>query len=654
MAQIIDTFLYKNSRYFQIWNTYYECPETVPINLLNLLQIIDISNKSKIEVIYSLYPRLIKNGTTISTGSSYNLPHYLQKLSFSYLDISSDNYNEDELKLNEELEKLFLSDLKFNQFYKEFSTLIHGINQNSKRPLMYYLSWSETFKYFDQNNSKINDITNEILKTNNISCYDNNRESNNNLLNKWLTSDSFFKHNSALAELFYQLVINNLISINSIPHILRENELIKHLYCEFGMENFIPSYTLRYDIYDSTPLKLKNYSHIKYKRQFINLSCFSNFCQKINGNIRLLELSNDRLSEIIEDVFSINNFKIVNLTDGYNNYKLPMIYINSFEYLNSSNFFILGQTDQITSEIYTKNGRFIDKGEYCDFHFIDENTAYIQQIDNKWIRWSFDQSNGKLSKNAINSEVNFESINWVYFEKSLKDSTIDVKNLELGHVVKISFNKSHSLILLSTLTNTKISEVKNEINNHLYKLLTKKLDNVNLSMLDVELCKSIINFNNLSLQPLDFDSVVLTIYKDDVKIGFDSNENKLFRDFFENNRISIDRPIHSFIALKIIAKSYDDAISFEEIKYFYLNGSVDEFVVLCKHFINDNNILLMIKNEFIEKLTHFLTKLGYTPAIQLDFSIDDYLSNFEENQKIDESKKPDSISKYNNDFELPF
>ena len=92
MAHPIYSFIDKKSkdRFFILWDTFYELPSTVPMNILTFLQYWGIDNKDRVSALYSIFPRLIQTGTSLNDYSFEKLPNYLQQQAFDYVQLGID------------------------------------------------------------------------------------------------------------------------------------------------------------------------------------------------------------------------------------------------------------------------------------------------------------------------------------------------------------------------------------------------------------------------------------------------------------------------------------------------------------------------------------------------------------------------------------
>jgi len=139
MATIILTSIHKDTdnRYFYEFDTNSGYPKTVEMDLITFLQFKGIRNKVFINVLYSVFERLIINGST-----SRDVFSLTKKQSTRY-----DHFDSVEgKKMNHQLLVLFQSSVHFDVFYEKYITLTSSLNPVLPKPINYYYSFSHTSK----------------------------------------------------------------------------------------------------------------------------------------------------------------------------------------------------------------------------------------------------------------------------------------------------------------------------------------------------------------------------------------------------------------------------------------------------------------------------------------------------------------------------
>jgi hypothetical protein len=498
MAKILCSF--KNSEsnipFFQIFDTYTGFTHTIPMDLITFLQYKGIRNKEFINVFYSLFNRLISNGSTLNLPLIFN--KYSQELDVPFA-VDLDENSTLKKEINEKLFDLFSTSNQFNEFYKTYLELIGQVNRSLPRPINYYNSYSQTSYCFSKYDSQIIQIANECLSIlgETISCEE--------FLDK-ITSNKFINLNYKLSCLFYsKLGELNLIRIDSIPHIIRKDTQIEKIFLDYGLESLLPTRIPNYQLFSDPNLQLKEFNDLKSWRQFINHISFTNYdlALKFRGkNIVLMDQTQifDALSGIY--VYA----SLVNFVDSWGNIKLPMIYsdnrcqVECFQNKNHSVVFLdlFGMQDYY---LFSKHGYMLSNSGYYDISYPIEDNFYI------------------LCKHDLNRVlIRYDIENDMIFEKGLKydlyldevdlneNDLIDLNNQEctwyekeiLFQEFEIRFKFSNKDFLIHCISkfSLKEKELKEE-----FKSIIQKLDSTEQSMSNwSNFCAELINLDFISVK----------------------------------------------------------------------------------------------------------------------------------------------------------
>jgi hypothetical protein len=406
-----------NKRYFVIWESWKKLPSTVPMNLLTLLQYLGIRNKEEIFGFHKNYSKMLSTGTNDSNASINDFPQYLKKQALDYIALKSDSLSKEEEFLNSKLEELFSCNKSFSEFYCDYLNLIKEVNKLTRRQTNYYSSWAYTLTHLDIHEDKVRERMLSVKDEFDIpDCYLSRVDPLLDII-LWIENNLFEVYYDAMASLFFRLGSNNLIPINSIPHVLRGDETIKELFRSFGMENHLPSTNLGYDVYDANKPTYVQVKGVEYLRQCINLYTFFYEVEALKG-ISIFLKSEPDLKKLLGDYLSVTNFTIVNLKNQFNNFVLPMIYTNRFRYSKTDKLLILDHFGMQNFHIFSAFGQIIDDDDYYDFYLISETMGYFQYAHslNWWVRIHYDEKTGEIEKSNVEVENPYKEGVWEAIE----------------------------------------------------------------------------------------------------------------------------------------------------------------------------------------------------------------------------------------------
>lgn len=612
MASPIFTFQDKqnNNRYFLFWDTFSGLPKTVPMNLLTFLQYWGIDNKEKVSVLYSIYPRLIEKGTSLKDYSFNELPKHLKIFCFNYLELKDDLPNKHENELNQQLEDLFACDLPFFEFYLSYIQIVSKLNYTLKRPINYYHSLHRTADILNNVDYDFQQIFTDLAQKNEVRL----EELNCDLCDIYscLRANVFTRFPQLLAACFLELGKRNLIAIDAIPHILRNDKAIQELFIQLGMEAYLPNAAINYNLYDQSEPLCEEVDDIRYLRQFFNLYTFEEQCPEFLG-MNLLDISEGQLTGLLEAKYCYFS-GILNFKNSHGNYLLPMIYTIHYRIEQDDKFLFLAPFSKQDYHISNKHGQIIDKSGYYHFYTFNENIFYVQHLDLSWERWSYDDATKTIDKqtfNIVNPYDETEDI-WQHAEKQFQQSIIENNQAnqdESFEILELEFGKEddmHSLYL--TMLNTPIEEaIRDELIKALNRLLSNGVNFLDTYAATFELYKELLHSNGqikFSTPSLNYFSMYDNL-TDKLETGFKKNyQNEDFAREIQAENLHY-RPILSHFSLGLFQWRGHYTVSYQY--HFQMNAAADAFQEDCHEFINRNPFttegdLEAYANEFLSYL----------------------------------------------------
>lgn len=417
MAHPIYSFRYpKNKKqYFQIWDTLTGYPTTVPMDLVTFLQYKGLYNREFVGVLFSIFNRLVENGCSLPNVIFPNSDEFQDVFyvhSIAFLDEFESNDSIQRKSINEKLEQLFSMDVEFSQFYTQYNEIISKIEEHPPRTLNYYKTYSFTIDCLTKSGTLSYLIIKQIFnqyKFSNIFSKDSNDIYN---FDFWFKSRLFFDYKEVMALLFSKLALNNLISLDAIPHLLRRESLIRDLFISFNLENLLPQTTIINDIKPKV-FTVKAFDVYPFIKQYVNSAAFSQYGDKSLIGLPLMELSDAELTDKLGNLYLLpNNF--INFEDNFGEKLLPMIYSSHFKIEKKYNLQVLAPFNIQQYHVFSKNGILLDDSGYYDFETYNESVFYFQDMSlNNWARISFNTVSKKYSIDKIIDQVdpvNIENI----------------------------------------------------------------------------------------------------------------------------------------------------------------------------------------------------------------------------------------------------
>lgn len=593
MANPIFTFQDKNTknRYFFLWDTYWGLPKTIPMNLLTFLQYWGIRNKEKISALYSIYPRLAKLGSSLLNNSFDQFPNNLKKVCFDYLGVV-DTPDEAEKYINDQLEQLFESDLNFFEFYTQYAKLVSEINRLPKRPINYYHSWSRTSEIFNLSAYNYQEILEAVLVQHGSDLDELNFDLDN--VHSWLENNIFERFPEVMVDFFVQLAKSNLIAIDAIPHIVRNNQTMMKLFNQFGMEAYVPEDNVAYNVFDLDQPVYELVNDERFFRQFVNLLTFDGQELELMG-FDLLEKPMSELSDMLRDFYYITNLQLVNLKDNHGNYLLPMKYTNNFQVKPNDQFLFLAPFGRQAYHVVHRFGAILDSSGYYDFYTVG-NIGYMQYSqDLSWVRWSYDEETSTIDKQPVTVEDPYQEgileLTEQRFQQGLlKDNNANKQDeFELLELVFGKQDNQYS-IYLSMLNRLNRDTIESEIIFHLNALLGKGIDISDSYTASFALYKSLlVSQRVMKFIPPSLNVFYLVDNLIEVTSKFVNNyHNDDFLDELNDGYFS-DRSVISHLSLLLMQDRGHYSVIHQY--HFKSNNSAFAFQKECEEFVQSNPLI---------------------------------------------------------------
>jgi hypothetical protein len=410
MAHPIVSFINpKNQkRYFQEWDTYTEYPETVPMDLVTFLQYKGLYNKEYTGALFSIFHHLLENGSSIANSSfpesnDFNSPFYKQAI--LYLE----KYDEKNIPhdLNAALEQLLSLDIAFSDFYNQYLNLISGIDEHPPRQLNYYLSLAQTELCLSKSRDLIAPHVLQIFDAYDLHPLFTDVEYNALDFDAWFKHGLLFNHSDAMSALFVLLGKNNLIAIDAIPHLIRDNQEIKTLFHLFGMQSLLPETNIQIDNKPRV-FQLEAFDSSHFLKEYVNHVSFHPLGDSSLIGLQILERTDDELYERLNGVY-LGVGRLVNFVDVNGLRLLPMTYSSYFSIDNDDTLHALAPLGLQQYHVFSKNGRLIDQTGYYDVCKVSNSAFYFQHMDLlSWQRIVYNSDLRISSTDAVNLDYNFE------------------------------------------------------------------------------------------------------------------------------------------------------------------------------------------------------------------------------------------------------
>ena len=360
MANPLFSFVHPidNKRYFFIWDTFTGLPKTLPMNLLNLLQFYGLYNLPEIEVIFALYPDLVKHGTTIPGDTFDKTNKNIKELLNKHVIFTK--VNDEYEAVSQKMEKLFSDRQDFECFWNVYEKEIENINIYPPYPFQYYHFLAFTGRclfYTSREELKLHQVIEECTKgknPENVNFYE---------VNNWFTRGYMKDFEETMVKLFYELAKINLIDVSAIPHSLRYDSRIETLFLSYEFGGILPRKNINYDINKRYTASFKT---IELTDNII-VQILNNHFHKYSLNLYTEEIGNfdNGLTSAEVDLRPLlNEFydaysEFVNFFDENNNALYPYGLVLPSE-KKIENFYILSEGAFDVSCIYDRDGIIIN------------------------------------------------------------------------------------------------------------------------------------------------------------------------------------------------------------------------------------------------------------------------------------------------------
>ncbi len=415
MAHPVFSFIHPEDkkRYFFIWDTYYGMPETIPMNLLNLLQFYGLENYPQVEAVYNCYPDLLKNGTSLPEDSFDLTNENIKRL--IYENVRFSKVNDTYEAVSQKLEDLFLLRMTMDKFRLAYAELTKNLNIYPPYPFHYYRFLSFTSKNLYgavKENFYFTEIIVKYCKANGTDVLIE--------VDDWITGGYVLNQKGLMSKLFFELAKINIIDISAIPHIYRTDSPIKDLFINYDFGDILPKNEIKYDIYK------------RYKAAFKIVEMTKSVCAQILNNqmhefsrhdfncqipYNLISKEND-LEDIISQAY-YSSRKFVNFYDDQGAALHPQgLFLTNIQ--DIKNFYVLGINIFELQSIFHSNGFATDLGALEEIQYFEHDSF---AVDNPCRLIKFDSENKRflsihLNYNPVYTKVKlFDSLN-AYFVKS--------------------------------------------------------------------------------------------------------------------------------------------------------------------------------------------------------------------------------------------
>lgn len=408
MAHPIFTFIYPKTqkRYYQLYDTVIGAPETVPMDLITFLQYKGLYNKENTGVIFAFFNQLLETGITLPYMNENIMenPAFYFSQTFEFLDNYENTVTSSEATLNNELEELFGQNIPFTVFYQQYLNLIQTINIHPDRQLNYYYYFSRTIDCLRKSNRLNLPVILDVLERNNITFDFFEKETDLYSFREWIEKGLLFSHKDVMAKLFVELAEKNLIAIDAIPHVLRDQQSVSALFQRFEMQNLLPNYQLP-DNDGRINYELTEFGINTYILQYANLATFHPLGDQSLIGFSLLDKTFTEIQDKLMDLY-IYAPLLVNFSNSNGQTLLPMIYTRYFS--GEGNLCTLSPFNVQQFSVFSVNGILISDIGYWDNLKVNESITYYQHMNLfDWDRITFDDGSNIFTKTQIKDSSSF-------------------------------------------------------------------------------------------------------------------------------------------------------------------------------------------------------------------------------------------------------
>ena len=296
--------------YFLILNTISGLPHTIPMDIISFLNYNRNNFNEFLPVFHQVYPQLRNTGSTLE-GFSYNLlsPQIRIQVERIAKNIKSST-NPAQINKANEITKLFVKFKSFKSLKKALDIVFNDLSPHLPRPFEYYESWHLTFSAL---------FKNEFLE--------------NNYLDELLNAETDDSGDVIVPEFLFSLINQNLIPLNSIPHVFRKNTIIEDVFRQYGAELLLPQVSV-VDLPVQETFAWQEVEMIgTYLKRFTELCLHSDLgiSDSIKENLKSSKKPIHQMSD--EELFQLNDFsfknqKLFNFSNQTGLYKLQWKYVS--------------------------------------------------------------------------------------------------------------------------------------------------------------------------------------------------------------------------------------------------------------------------------------------------------------------------------------
>jgi hypothetical protein len=202
--------------YFFRWNTFSDLPHTIPMDIVTFLNY-HREDKEFLQVFHECFPKLIATGSTLKEVSFADVSTSVKEYLYTLVAELYDGVESIPINTCNEIIDLFVEQRTFDGFNEQLEFAFQGIPTWLPRPDEYYDSLHHLFvKLFDNAFD---------IKTH---------------LTQLLTIEKNSDNQIVVPEFIFELLHQNAIPLNTVPHVYRKNSKVEHIFRLYGAESLLP------------------------------------------------------------------------------------------------------------------------------------------------------------------------------------------------------------------------------------------------------------------------------------------------------------------------------------------------------------------------------------------------------------------------------
>ena len=370
------------SRFYVFFNKEEMLPETIPMDILTMLQYVGLYNKKEIKRIHAVFPKIktMEQGLRCVETKRFLLETHA---------ITNIKRKDNSEKLSFSIETLFEEERNFKSFYTQYVDRVKHVAIFAPYPRHYYFSLAYTASIWSQKNHSADLHVGSFLETS-IGIV------------AMLKKGVIKKENTTLSRLFYELALDNQIEIGAIPHMYRTGKKMSALFEMYGMEYLLPLKKRTYNPVQIQNIEVTILFAEKHIRQFLNYAAFNNypqFEQKVRGK-GLHKLNKYELMKLWDEEHEKGS--LLTFSDKDSVLYTPVIYTNYNGVVDlSQDYLFLNEFGENKVHVFLKNGQIIDNTGYKEVFFYKKK-YYIGLLDgNRGFQCTYNPETHQLQKKAI-------------------------------------------------------------------------------------------------------------------------------------------------------------------------------------------------------------------------------------------------------------